>query len=164
MGLFDFIKKKEEKTPTKNIVACASGTLVDITMVEDPTFAEKMMGDGYAIAPSEGTVVSPIDGEIAVAFPTGHAFGIKSEDGLEVLIHIGIDTVGLNGKGFTAKVQTGQKVHAGDVLVKVDLNAIQTAGLDSTIMNIFTAGFDSTTADLPYGSSLKAGDTVIARD
>ncbi len=163
MGLFDFLKKKEV-APTKNVVACANGTLVDITTVADPTFAEKMMGDGFAVAPADGKIVSPIDGEIVVAFPTGHAYGIKSDDELEVLLHIGIDTVSLNGKGFNVKVKAGQKVHAGDVLCIVDLAAVKEAGYDTTIMNIFTGGFEGTTEGLPYGTALKCGDTIIARD
>lgn len=162
MGLFDFLKKKEAKVPTNDVVALTTGTLVDISTVSDPVFSEKAMGDGFAIEPSNGNICSPIDGEIAAIFPTGHAFGVKRADGLEVLVHIGIDTVELNGKGFTKVVKQGDKVCAGDVCIKVDLAAVKAAGYSVTTMNIFTGGFAGTTESLNYGASITSGETVIA--
>jgi len=162
MGLFDFLKKKEVKAPTNDVVACANGQLIDITTVPDPTFAEKMMGDGFSIEPSTGNICAPIDGEIAAVFPTGHAFGVKRADGLEVLVHIGIDTVELNGKGFTKVVKMGDKVCAGDVCIKADLKTLKAEGYPVTVMTIFTAGFAGSTAELNYGATVTAGETVIA--
>ncbi len=162
--MFNFFKKKEAKAPTKDVCSVADGKLIDITTVPDPTFAEKMMGDGFAVEPANGTICSPIDGEVALVFPTGHAFGVKADDGLEVLVHIGIDTVNLNGKGFEKLVKQGDKVCAGDPCVKINLNTIKEAGYPVTTMVIFTGGFDGTTEGLPYNTDVKAGQSVISRD
>ncbi|MFS0675023.1 PTS system trehalose-specific EIIBC component [Ornithinibacillus sp. 179-J 7C1 HS] len=106
------------------IYAPLSGRIVPLEKVPDPTFSEKMMGDGIAIEPTEGKVVAPFDGEVMQVFPTKHAIGILSNLGVEVLIHIGLETVGLNGEGFETHVKAGDKIKAGDVLVTVDLDFI----------------------------------------
>lgn len=106
------------------IYAPLSGRIVPLEKVPDPTFSEKMMGDGIAIEPTEGKVVAPFDGEVMQVFPTKHAIGILSNLGIEVLIHIGLETVGLNGEGFETHVKAGDKIKAGDVLVTVDLDFI----------------------------------------
>ncbi|ANK61783.1 N-acetylglucosamine-specific PTS transporter subunit IIBC [Loigolactobacillus backii] len=116
----------------------AQGQLLDIEQVSDPTFAQKMLGDGYAIEPVNGEVVSPIDGEILTIFPTKHAIGLKTTDGLEVLVHMGLDTVELKGAPFDIKVKQGQKVKHGDVLANADLQAIKDAGKKSTMIVIVT--------------------------
>ncbi|MDR2703090.1 MAG: PTS glucose transporter subunit IIA [Cellulomonadaceae bacterium] len=105
-----------------------SGQVIPLTEVPDPVFAGGMMGDGVAIIPSQGKLFAPFDGEVAAIFPTGHAVGLRSADGAEILMHIGIDTVALNGKGFKANVVQGQKVRAGDVLVDFDIPTIEAAG------------------------------------
>ncbi len=143
--MFSLFKKKEKEevytnTTTANddeIVALANGVLIPIEKVNDPTFAEKMMGDGIAFDLDDGLVVSPCNGSLDVAFPTGHAFGITRNDGVEVLIHIGINTVNENGKGFTVLAKQGDKIKAGDPLVKVDLKALS-GKYDMTTMLIIT--------------------------
>lgn len=104
------------------------GKLVSIEAVTDPVFAQKMMGEGVAIIPSDSKVVSPVEGTVVSVFPTKHAFGIETENGVEILIHIGLDTVELKGKHFDLKVEQGQKVTVGDVLVEVDFKGIEEAG------------------------------------
>ena len=115
-----------------------AGQLLAIEDVNDPTFSQKMLGDGYAVEPSDGNVVSPVDGEIATIFPTKHAIGIKTDNGLEVLVHMGLDTVELKGKPFTVNVSEGQKVRHGDVLATADLQAINQAGKVTTMIVIIT--------------------------
>ncbi|WP_084710595.1 PTS system trehalose-specific EIIBC component [Ornithinibacillus californiensis] len=107
------------------IYAPLTGNIIPLEKVPDPTFAEKMMGDGIAIEPSEGKVVAPFDGEVMHVFPTKHAIGVKTDQGLEVLIHIGLETVGLNGEGFETHVKPGDRLKAGDLLVTFDLDFIR---------------------------------------
>ncbi|KRN99265.1 N-acetylglucosamine-specific PTS transporter subunit IIBC [Companilactobacillus kimchiensis] len=116
----------------------ANGHLEDIEKVSDPTFAQKMLGDGYAVVPTDGKIVSPIDGTIETIFPTKHALGIKTADGLEVLVHMGIDTVQLKGEPFEIKVKDGQTVKHGDQLAQVDLAKIEQAGKKTDMMVIVT--------------------------
>ncbi|AMV60483.1 N-acetylglucosamine-specific PTS transporter subunit IIBC [Pediococcus damnosus] len=115
-----------------------AGQLLAIEDVNDPTFSQKMLGDGYAVEPSDGKVVSPVDGEIATVFPTKHAIGIKTDNGLEVLVHMGLDTVELKGKPFIVNVSEGQKVRHGDVLATADLQAIKQADKGTTMIVIIT--------------------------
>ncbi|MDD6467328.1 MAG: PTS glucose transporter subunit IIA [Erysipelotrichaceae bacterium] len=130
-----FFKKK-----TVEKFACPmSGTLVAIEEVSDPVFSSKSMGDGFAIQPEDGVLKAPFDAEIMVAFPTGHAYGLKSNK-YEVLIHVGIDTVMLNGQGFQVNVKAGDHVKKGDVLATVDLNYLIEQGKDTTTCVIFTSG------------------------
>jgi len=116
---------KKGKIQEETLFAPLQGTVVKIEDVPDPVFAEKMMGDGIAIDPSDGEVVSPVSGEIVQVFPTKHAIGIKSEAGLEVLVHIGLDTVQMNGEGFTSHVSVGDKVQVGTKLVTFDLELVK---------------------------------------
>lgn len=120
MGLFGFGKKKEEK-----VFAHLKGEFVKIEDVQDPVFSQKMMGDGFAINPSEGVLYAPVNGEIVNVFPTLHAVGIKSENGFEYLMHIGLDTVTLKGEGFKAFVKVGDQVKVGDKLIEFDLESIK---------------------------------------
>jgi len=115
-----------------------SGETVALTTVNDKVFASEALGKGVAIVPTDGKVYAPFAGTVVTAFPTGHAFGIKSDSGVEVLIHLGIDTVQLNGKGFTTAVAQGDKVAAGDLLGAVDLDAVKAAGYDVTTMVVIT--------------------------
>ncbi|TCN23151.1 PTS sugar transporter subunit IIA [Mesobacillus foraminis] len=117
--------KKEEPVKTIQLNAPLSGTAVPLERVPDPVFAEKMMGDGLAIEPSEGLVVSPVDGEIMQVFPTKHAIGIRAKNGAEILIHIGLETVSLNGEGFQTYISEGDKVKTGDKLVAFDMEIIK---------------------------------------
>jgi PTS system glucose-specific IIA component len=102
-----------------------SGRVIPIEKVPDAVFSKKMMGEGIAVEPNEGIAVSPISGEVAVLFPYGHAFGIKTEEGLELLIHIGIDTVELKGAGFKKLIKQHDKVKTGDKLIEFDINFIK---------------------------------------
>src|SRR5690554_5542662 len=118
--MFKNLFKKTKKVTEEVVYAPVNGEIVDITDAPDPTFAEKLLGEGIAIEPSDGEFVSPVNGEIINIFPTKHAIGILSEAGVEYLIHIGIDTVSLDGEGFTAHIKQGDKVKVGDPLVSVD--------------------------------------------
>jgi len=123
---------------TDTFYSVANGYSEDIEEVSDTTFAQKMLGDGYAIVPKDGKIVSPVDGTIETIFPTKHALGIKTANGLEVLVHMGIDTVQLKGKPFDIKVHDGQIIKHGDQLAQVDLNEIEIAGKKTDMMVIVT--------------------------
>lgn len=118
------------------------GEVVALSEVNDPVFSSGVMGQGIAVKPSKGVVYAPADAEIAIAFPTGHAYGLKTDNGAEILIHVGIDTVSLNGKGFEAKVSQGDRVRAGDIIGTFDSEAIAANGLDDTTMVIITNTMD----------------------
>ena len=123
--------------PTGVIVAPLAGTMVPITEVPDAMFASKAMGDGFAIAPSADDVVSPCSGTVIMVAHTGHAFGMRTDDGVEVLVHMGIDTVELGGVPFTLQVAVGDVVHAGQPIGRMDLAAVETAGKSTVTMIIF---------------------------
>lgn len=157
--------EKEEVAPAalqnETLVTPIVGDLVALADVNDPVFSSGAMGQGVAVKPSQGVVYAPADAEVSIAFPTGHAFGLKTTDGAEVLIHVGIDTVSMNGDGFEAKVAQGDKVKAGDVLGTFDSNKIAAAGLDDTTMVIVTNTADyASVAPVATGSVVK-GDAVI---
>ena len=104
------------------------GECVPLSRVPDPTFADGLLGKGVAIIPADGNVYAPADGEVTMAFQTGHAVAMTTADGIEVLVHIGLDTVSLEGKPFTMHVVDGQKVSKGDLMIEADLDAIRAAG------------------------------------
>lgn len=128
--MFQFLKKKK----CVEVYAVVSGTVKNLSEVEDPVFSQGLAGRGLAIVPQEGSFYAPCDGTLTAVFPTGHAFGLTDEQGLEYLIHIGIDTVTLEGKGFSCCVTQGQKVKRGDLLVTVDLEVIKEKGLKTDTM------------------------------
>lgn len=145
----------------ETLVTPIVGDVVALADVNDPVFSSGAMGQGIAVKPSQGVVYAPADAEVSIAFPTGHAFGLKTRNGAEVLIHVGIDTVSMNGEGFEAKVAQGDKVKAGDVLGTFDSNKIAAAGLDDTTMVIVTNTADyASVAPVATGSVAK-GDAVI---
>jgi len=145
----------------ETLVTPIVGDVVALADVNDPVFSSGAMGQGIAVKPSQGVVYAPADAEVSIAFPTGHAFGLKTTDGAEVLIHVGIDTVSMNGEGFEAKVAQGDKVKAGDILGIFDSNKIAAAGLDDTTMVIVTNTADyASVAPVATGSVAK-GDAVI---
>ena len=145
----------------ETLVTPIVGDVVALADVNDPVFSSGAMGQGIAVKPSQGVVYAPADAEVSIAFPTGHAFGLKTTDGAEVLIHVGIDTVTMNGDGFEAKVAQGDKVKAGDILGTFDSNKIAAAGLDDTTMVIVTNTADyASVAPVATGSVAK-GDAVI---
>ncbi|AVQ33183.1 PTS glucose transporter subunit IIA [Staphylococcus muscae] len=116
--------KGNEASKDIKIYAPITGEYVKVEDIPDPVFAQKMMGDGFGIKPTEGKVVSPIEGVVDNVFPTKHAIGLKADNGLEVLVHIGLDTVQLNGEGFETLVESGDRVNVGDALVSFDLDYI----------------------------------------
>ena len=144
-----------EEQKNETFAAPVSGKVMPVTEVQDKVFSSKAMGDGIAIDPTEGKIYAPFSGEITVAFPTGHAYGIKAANGKEVLIHIGMDTVELDGKGFTPYVKQGDIVNQGDLLTDVDLDYIRSQGKPVVTPVIFT---DGTAVEL-----LKTG-TVSAKE
>ena len=137
------------------------GDVVALADVNDPVFSSGAMGQGIAVKPSQGVVYAPADAEVSIAFPTGHAFGLKTTDGAEVLIHVGIDTVTMNGDGFEAKVAQGDKVKAGDVLGTFDSAKIAAAGLDNTTMVIVTNTADFASVNPVASGSVAKGDAII---
>ena len=126
------------KGVTDEVHSVADGQVINIEDVKDPVFSQKMMGDGFAVEPENGHIVSPVAGKITSVFPTKHALGLLTDNGLEVLVHIGLDTVSLEGKPFEVKVSEGQTVAAGDLLVEADLDAIREAGRETSTVVVFT--------------------------
>lgn len=119
--MFKNLFQKKVKAQIEEIYSPLAGEIISLAEVPDPVFSQKMMGDGIAIIPREGKLVSPVEGEIIQVFPTKHAIGIKSVKGLEILIHVGLETVELKGEGFEVFVKEGQSVKAGDVLSSFDI-------------------------------------------
>ena len=126
------------KGVTDEVHSVADGEVINIEDVKDPVFSQKMMGDGFAVEPENGHIVSPVAGKVTSVFPTKHALGLVTDNGLEVLVHIGLDTVSLEGKPFEVKVSEGQTVVAGDLLVEADLDAIRAAGRETSTIVVFT--------------------------
>ena len=147
---------------TEEVYSVADGQVVALEQVKDPVFAQKMMGDGFAVEPANGNIVSPVSGTVSSIFPTKHALGIVTEAGLEVLVHIGLDTVSLEGKPFTVHVAEGQKVAAGDLLVTADLDAIRAAGRETSTVVVFTNGDAIKSVKLEKTGSL-AAKTAVAK-
>jgi PTS system glucose-specific IIA component len=130
--------KNKELFDNKDFLIPVSGEVIDLEEVNDGVFSTKMMGDGFAIKPKNGIVLAPFNGIITSLFPTKHALSIMSNSGVEILIHFGLDTVNLNGEGFTAYVKEGDKVNAGDKLLTVDIDKIKDKVPATTVMIIFT--------------------------
>lgn len=139
-----FKRKGLANEEPNKVYAVSNGTVKALASLKDGVFSEKMMGDGIVVsAPKDATTLdffAPISGELVTVFPTGHAFGIKSANGLEVLLHIGIDTVNLNGQGFTVAVSQGKKVKAGDKLVTVDVEYVRKNAPNADAIVIVTSG------------------------
>ena len=150
------------KGVTEEVYSVADGQVVALEQVEDPVFAQKMMGDGFAVEPANGNIVSPVTGTVSSIFPTKHALGLVTDSGLEVLVHIGLDTVSLEGKPFTVHVSEGQKVAAGDHLVTADLDAIREAGRKTSTVVVFTNGDVLKSVKLEQTGSL-AAKTAVAK-
>lgn len=147
--MFNFLKKTKFE-----IVSPASGKLKLITEVPDEAFSSKAMGDGFAVEPQNGEVYSPADGTIEALFPTMHAIGMKCSNGIEILIHVGVNTVELNGEGFESFISKGQKVKAGQLLLKFDIETIKMKVPSTDIIVILTSG--------ERGEVLKNGQIVGA--
>ena len=174
---FGYKDAKEEATEAKEVVEANEaaapvltdetilspivGSIVDLKDVNDPVFSSGAMGQGIAVKPSEGVVYAPADAEVTIAFATGHAYGLKTTNGAEILIHIGIDTVSMNGDGFDQKVAQGIKVKAGDVLGTFDVAKIAAAGLDDTTMVIVTNTADYASVTPVAEGAVTKGEAVI---
>ena len=148
------------KSKQSTLLAPISGTSVSLAEVPDPVFSEKMLGDGAAIIPENGVVVSPVDGTIADVTETLHAYCIESDDGLEILIHIGINTVELKGEGFQAFVKNGQKVNAGEKLAEVDLKLVQEKGYP-IVTPVLITNPDSLKSMEPSYGFVKSGESCL---
>ena len=158
-----------EEAVTGNLVSLSEGVIqtpivgdvVALSNVNDPVFSSGAMGQGIAVKPSEDVVYAPADAEVTIVFPTGHAYGLKTANGAEILIHVGIDTVSMNGEGFNHKVNQGDKVKAGDVLGTFDSAKIAAAGLDNTTMVIVTNTADFASVNPVASGSVAKGDAII---
>lgn len=154
MGLFEKILGKSTKENVhetigrqiscqpKTVYSPLLGMVVPLAQVKDGVFSEGIMGPGVGIEPEDGRLYAPVDGEVLAVFPTGHAVGIRTKEGMEILLHIGIDTVQMNGDGFQIKVNQGERVHAGDLLVVFDLGKIKKAGYKATTMVLVSNAAD----------------------
>lgn len=161
--MFGFLKKDKETTPTKpELVAVQNGTVVKVETLPDPVFAEKMLGDGFAILPTnDGNVVSPINATIEEVQDTLHAYCLHTDDGLDILVHIGINTVSLNGEGFKPKVKKGQKVKTGDTLAIVDLDFIKSKGLPTYTVVLITNIDEVKDFTILANKEAQSGKTII---
>ncbi|MBT1181561.1 PTS glucose transporter subunit IIA [Bifidobacterium sp. CP2] len=152
----------ETAAPTTSVLAPVDGHVITLDETGDPVFASRALGEGVGVQPAASEVKAPVSGELQTVAETGHAFGLKTDDGVEVLVHVGIDTVKLNGDGFAVAVAKGQHVNAGDTLVTVDFDKVKAAGYSTTtVMTVLnTAALKSVTPKT--GVDVKAGDEVIA--
>lgn len=154
-----FGKKKIAKEET--VMAPLSGTVRQLAEVPDPVFAGKMVGDGIAIEPSDGIVVAPFDAEVVQLFPTKHAIGLRGKSGLEVLIHIGLETVALDGEGFEAHIKQGDQVKMGDKLVTFDMAIIKDKASSTITPVIMTNGDLVESFEVGQDSTVIAGETKL---
>ena len=154
--MFNFFHKNKKH----EIYAPISGVTIDLSRVPDEAFSEKILGDGVAIIPNSGEILSPVDGVIEQVVETSHAYCIRSNDGLEILIHVGIDTVKLNGEGFEVYVSKNQSVKKGDLIAKVDLDVLRNKGY-----NLHTPVIITNMSEIKNLSTInervEAGKTVI---
>lgn len=161
--MFNKLKEKMLKKDNNRmfIGSPIEGEAVSLKEVNDPTFAQEMLGKGIAIKPSNGRVVAPIDGEITILFETKHAISIVSEQGIELLIHIGLDTVNLKGENFKTYVKAGDKVKSGDLLIEFDIEKIKEAGYDTITPIVICNTFDFTDVKENIIGQVKELDKVI---
>lgn len=162
MGLFDFLKGKDKKEENKEVTLFSpvNGTAIEIDDVEDPVFSQKMMGDGFAVKPTDGNIYSPVAGKVVSVFPTQHAIGITMDNGIEVLVHMGLDTVELEGKPFNTVVTEGQEVTSETKISTVDLEGLKEAGKDDAIVVVFTNMDQVKEFELNKTGQLSAGDEL----
>ena len=152
--MFGFGKKSGN-----TLVAAAKGTVIKVEDIPDEVFSQKILGDGYGIKPENGIIVAPADGKITDEQDTYHAYGISTKDGLELLVHIGIDTVSLKGEGFSPCVKVGDKVKAGQPICRVDLDKIKAAGYPTDTVVLITNIDDVKSISVACGEA-EAGETT----
>ena len=157
-----FFSKLFGKNNNDQIFAPVAGQAVSITEVPDPTFAEGMLGNGVAILPTDGKICAPCDATVDMMFTTGHAVSLVADCGAEVLIHVGLETVGLEGKPFTIHVANGDKVKKGQLLIEVDLEAVKAAGLPTITPMLICNTDDYPTFNTFVGKDVTNEDVVIA--
>lgn len=159
--MFKKLFGKEDKNIS--IVAPVNGKVVALDEVPDPVFSQRMMGDGMAIEPSDGKVVSPVDGEIVQIFPTNHAVGVKTSNGLEILVHIGLETVSMEGEGFEGHVSQGDKVKTEDPLVTFDKDLVAEKA-KAVVTPVVITNYDDAVEsfEVHQTENATAGETVIA--
>ena len=158
--MFGFFKKKKQDEAL-NFVAPVSGKLIDLSEVPDPVFAQKMAGDGVGIDTTGDVIVAPCDGELSLVFKTKHAFAMTLDNGIELLVHIGIETVSLNGEGFEQLVEQGTKVKAGTPIIKIDRDFIKGKGLSLVTPVLITNPDSVKSIEAKTGVDAVAGETVI---
>lgn len=162
--MFGILKKDKSKAavseaPANALLAAQNGTIIPIEKLPDPVFSGKVLGDGYAIDPTDGKVFSPVSGTIIDIQDSLHAYGISTDDGLEVLVHIGINTVSLNGTGFQTKHKVGDKIHAGELLATVNLKLLEEKGLPKFTVVLIT-DMDAVKAIHRSAGTAEAGKTA----
>ncbi|SHJ94121.1 PTS system IIA component, Glc family [Clostridium amylolyticum] len=153
--MFNFFKKNQE------ILSPVSGKVVDLSQVPDEVFSQKLAGDGVAIEPTSNEIVAPADGVLTLIFNTNHAFALTLKNGVELLIHIGIDTVALNGKGFTRLAEQGTKVKAGTPIVRVDKDFIEKSGYSLVTLALITNTEIVKDINGAIGENAEAGKTAV---
>ena len=156
--MFDFLKKIDKGI---EIGSPVKGKAVPISKVSDPTFGEEILGKGVAIQPEEGKIYAPADGTIEMLFDTKHAVSMTTTEGVELLVHIGLDTVALKGEHFTAHKGNGDAVKKGDLLISIDLEAVKAAGYDVITPMVVCNTSDYQTVEAVTGSDVNPGDTVL---
>ena len=156
-------KEEENSYFKKELAAPVTGKVMSLTELSDESFSSGTMGQGCAIAPSLGEVLAPCDGVVAVFPQECYVIGITSLEGIDIIIHVGLETIRLNGKHFTPKVKEGEKVKAGQVLLQFDIDALKKEGfsLDTSMVVSNTDEFESTTTIVRAGDSVNAGDTLL---
>ena len=161
MGFFSKLFGKSESKNENGIFAPIAGAAVPVSEVPDPTFSSGMLGNGVAIIPTEGKVYAPCNATVDMMFTTGHAVSLVADNGAELLIHVGLETVGLEGKPFTVHVQNGQKVNKGDLIIEVDLEAVKAAGLNTITPVLVCNSDDFGTFKTVTGKDVTNADMVI---
>lgn len=160
--MFNFFKKQQAPTVDNNVIKSPlTGKIVALTDVPDPVFAGLMLGKGVAVEPTSGEVVSPVNGTVTTVFPTGHAVGLTADNGIEVLIHVGMDTVSLKGQGFTQHVKAGDKVSVGQKLVTVDLEAVKAAGYPIVTPIVVTNTDNFSDVVATQAQTITSGDDLL---
>lgn len=156
--MFGFLKGKNKDILIGSPV---KGKAVPISEVNDPTFAEEILGKGVAIIPAEGKICAPAEGELSMVFDTLHAFSMTTKEGVEILVHVGLETVSLKGKGFTAHKKAGDKVEKGDLILTADFDVIKGEGLDTIIPVIVCNTEEYKSVETLSGKDVNVGDDVL---